>query len=41
MDEMNDWHIPKVKNVDGKKQVFATYLRIMFNPDDPATAYKF
>ena len=41
MDEMNDWHIPKVKTVDGKKQVFATYLRIMFNPDDPATTYKF
>ena len=41
MDEMNGWHIPKVKKVDDVKQVFSTYLRVMFNPDNPATAYKF
>ena len=41
MDDMNNWHIPKVKKISGTKQVFSTYLRAMFNPDSPATAYKF
>ena len=41
MDDMNGWHIPKVKKVSDVKQVFSTYLRVMFNPDDPGTAYKF
>ena len=41
MDELNRWHIPKVKKVDGLKQVFSTYFRSMFNPDNPAAAYKF
>ena len=41
MDDMNGWHIPKVKKVDNMKQIVSTYLRVMFDPGNPATAYKF
>ena len=41
MDDLNKWHIPKVKQVDGLKQVFSTYLRSMMNPESPKTVYKF
>ena len=41
MEEMNNWHVPKVKKVSGVKQIFSTYLRTMCNQDDPKTVFRF
>ena len=40
-DELNDLYVPKVKKIDNQKQVFSTYLRSMYTPDDPKTTYRF
>ena len=40
-DNLNDWCIPRVKRIDGVRQLFSTYVRTVRLPDAPKSIYKF
>jgi len=41
LEDLNNWYIPRVSKIDGVKQLFSTYVRVVRMPEDPKQLYKF
>ena len=41
LDNLNDWHVPKVRMIGNAKRVLSTYVRTVRDPDLPKQIYSF